>query len=86
MDMMKLKNVEDDYSTWSLKKCDEHLKANKVMRVGNLKELRKRCNLFQLLSDKNLHHVMTLSKPQARQACSTLNILEGSRLETIQII
>ena len=57
-----------------------------MMRVGNLKELRKRCNLFQLLSDKNSHHVMTLSKPEATQACNTLNLLEGSRLEMIERI
>lgn len=29
---------------------------------------------------------MTLSKPEARQACNTLNLVEGSRLEMIERI
>ena len=62
------------------KKCDENLKANKVMRVGNLKELRKRCDLIHLLSDENVCHAMNLSELEARQACNTLSLLEGSRL------
>ena len=49
--------------------------------------------LFQILflfsichSLLELTHVMTLSKPEARQACNTLNLVEGSRLEMIERI
>ena len=62
------------------------MKANKVMRVGNLKELRNICDLFQLMHEKKSHHAMTLSKTDAIQACNTLRLLQGSRLEMIEKI
>ena len=42
--------------------------------------------MFILLSEKNLQHVLTLTKPEARKACNDLNLLEGSRVEMIEKI
>ena len=81
-----LRNAETDVNTWTLKKCDDYLKENNVIRVGNLNDLRKRCNLLILLSEKNLQHVLSLTKPEARKARNDLNLLEESRVEMIEKI
>ena len=49
----KVRNVDTDVNAWTLQRCDDFLKENNVIRVGNLIDLRKRCNLFVLLSEKN---------------------------------
>jgi len=40
-EISKLQNVENDANTWTLKKCNEYLKENNMIRVGNLNDLRK---------------------------------------------
>jgi len=42
--------------------------------------------LFIQLYEKNLQHILTLTKLEARKACNDLNLLEGSRVEMIEKI
>ena len=36
-----LRNIETDANTLTLKKCDDYLKENNMIRIGNLNDLRK---------------------------------------------
>ena len=84
--LTKDKNNEDNHFTWSYSKCNEYLKEKGVIKTGKLEALRRRCNLHHLLVQKNLQHVLNLTKTEAREACESLSLLEGSRADMVEKI
>ena len=57
-----------------------------MIKTGKLEALRRRCNLHHLLVRKNLQHVLKLTKTEARKACESLSLLEGSRADMVEKI
>ena len=84
--MTKIKNDENDHLTWSYSKCKEYLTEHGVTKTGKLEALRRRCNLHLLLVQKKLQHVLNLSKTEAKEACESLSLLEGSRADMVEKI
>ena len=84
--LTKEKNDENDHSTWSCSKYNEYLKEKGVLKTGKLEAPRRRCNLHHLLVQKNLQHVLCLTKTEARKACESLSLLEGSRADMVEKI
>ena len=86
VNLTKIKNDENDHSTWSYSNCKEHLTGHGIMKTGKLEALRRRCNLHHLLVRKKLQHVLKLTKTEARKACESLSLLEGSRADMVEKI
>ena len=86
VNLTKIKNDENDHSTWSHSKCKEYLAEYGVMKTGKLEVLRRRCNLYHLLVRKNLQYVLNLTKIEAREAYRSLSLLEGSRADMVEKI
>ena len=52
VEIAKVRNVETKFNTQTLQKYSNFLKENNMIRVRNLNDLKKRCNLFIQLCKK----------------------------------
>lgn len=78
------KNDENDHTTCSFSKCKEYSKEKGVIKTSNLETLRKTHSLHHFLVRKKLQHLMSLTKTEARKACESLSLLEGSSADMME--
>ena len=86
VNLIKIKNDENNHSTWSYSKCKEYLIEYRVIKIGKLEALRRRCNLHYLLVQKNLQHVLNLIKTETKEACRSFFLLKGSGEDMVEKI